>query len=377
MRAERVGLTSRRRLQADVLRPPGRAHLGARADRAWSPSSGWWIQISRPTRSSASRATRGGGVDGPPPSAARAASGRRKASAFRAPSRRRRSSLHGHRISYAGAGSGSCSYWSTASPATRRAGTTSSPGSRSGTRSSPPTCSGTASRRSRGPRSLGAHAGEVRDLLRRSDTSARRSSGTRSAGASRCRSPISPRALRTPGAWSSGGSAPRSTCSCERPRCPAPELVSVLSNRHVRAAGPGRALAGQFGLRTSADLAEMATGHDSLADPETRRAFLATLRAVVDMHGSASWPRTACTWRPSSGAHPVGPARPGSIQSSTPGPPIAGCRAAASRSSTSPGTSPDSTMPIPSPACCATSSISTEPGQLNAETLRERCSNAP
>jgi pimeloyl-ACP methyl ester carboxylesterase len=46
----------------------------------------------------------------------------------------------------------------------------------------------------------------------------------------------------------------------------------------------GRAL-GYLGLRPSADIAEIATGYASLADEERRRAFLATVRAVLGAEG--------------------------------------------------------------------------------------------
>lgn len=46
----------------------------------------------------------------------------------------------------------------------------------------------------------------------------------------------------------------------------------------------GRGL-GMLGLRPSADVAEVARGYASLADPDRRRAFLATLRAVVNTEG--------------------------------------------------------------------------------------------
>ncbi|MBA3866071.1 MAG: alpha/beta fold hydrolase [Solirubrobacterales bacterium] len=42
---------------------------------------------------------------------------------------------------------------------------------------------------------------------------------------------------------------------------------------------------GKLGLRPSADVAEVARGYASLADPERRKAFLATLRAVVGTEG--------------------------------------------------------------------------------------------
>jgi len=42
---------------------------------------------------------------------------------------------------------------------------------------------------------------------------------------------------------------------------------------------------GVLGLRPNADLAEVTRGYATLADPDRRKAFLATLRSVVDMEG--------------------------------------------------------------------------------------------
>jgi pimeloyl-ACP methyl ester carboxylesterase len=42
---------------------------------------------------------------------------------------------------------------------------------------------------------------------------------------------------------------------------------------------------GAIGFRPNADLAEVARGYSTLRDPERRKAFLATLRSVVDMEG--------------------------------------------------------------------------------------------
>ncbi len=57
-------------------------------------------------------------------------------------------------------------------------------------------------------------------------------------------------------------------------------------------AGPGRAAGSALarglaavGLRPNADVAEIARGYASLADPDRRAAFLASLRAVVGTHG--------------------------------------------------------------------------------------------
>ena len=68
---------------------------------------------------------------------------------------------------------------------------------------------------------------------------------------------------------------------------PGSELViPLLTTRRIRAGG--RALAGglrRAGLGVGADLAEVVRGLDSLHDPETRHAFLETLRSVVGPSG--------------------------------------------------------------------------------------------
>jgi pimeloyl-ACP methyl ester carboxylesterase len=68
---------------------------------------------------------------------------------------------------------------------------------------------------------------------------------------------------------------------------PGAELVlPLLANRHVVSAGRGVSrMLGSWGARLSTDLREMARGHASLAEPDTRLAFLHTLRAIIDPHG--------------------------------------------------------------------------------------------
>ena len=62
-------------------------------------------------------------------------------------------------------------------------------------------------------------------------------------------------------------------------------LPLIASTRiHEAGAAVGRALA-TLGLRAGPDLAEMARGYASLADADARRAFLHTLRAVIDLSG--------------------------------------------------------------------------------------------
>ena len=68
---------------------------------------------------------------------------------------------------------------------------------------------------------------------------------------------------------------------------PGSELVLPLighSRLHVIGEAIGQAL-GRLGLELGHDLAEMTRGYASLSDAEARRAFLHTLRAVIDLGG--------------------------------------------------------------------------------------------
>jgi pimeloyl-ACP methyl ester carboxylesterase len=68
---------------------------------------------------------------------------------------------------------------------------------------------------------------------------------------------------------------------------PGSELViPLLASARVLSAGRaiGRAL-GRVGLRLGTDVLEIARGHASLGDPETRAAFVQTLRASIDPSG--------------------------------------------------------------------------------------------
>jgi pimeloyl-ACP methyl ester carboxylesterase len=68
---------------------------------------------------------------------------------------------------------------------------------------------------------------------------------------------------------------------------PLSELVlPILANTRLLEAGRtvGR-LFGRLGIRAGTDMAELARGHASLADPEARAAFVHTLRTIVDPLG--------------------------------------------------------------------------------------------
>jgi pimeloyl-ACP methyl ester carboxylesterase len=68
---------------------------------------------------------------------------------------------------------------------------------------------------------------------------------------------------------------------------PGAELVlPLISSKPLLDAGAAVSrLFGKLGLRAGPDLAEMATGFASLGDAEARRAFLHTVRAVIDLGG--------------------------------------------------------------------------------------------
>jgi pimeloyl-ACP methyl ester carboxylesterase len=68
---------------------------------------------------------------------------------------------------------------------------------------------------------------------------------------------------------------------------PGSELVlPLLAHKHVLDAGRGVGrLFERVGLKMHTDIAEMARGHASLADPEARAAFVHTLRTIVDPTG--------------------------------------------------------------------------------------------
>jgi pimeloyl-ACP methyl ester carboxylesterase len=85
---------------------------------------------------------------------------------------------------------------------------------------------------------------------------------------------------------SSGGLGPEVSPVLRAAALPGADLFLAATTRAARAAGAtvGRGL-GRVGLRPTADVAEVARGYASLADPERRAAFLATVRSVIDRSG--------------------------------------------------------------------------------------------
>jgi pimeloyl-ACP methyl ester carboxylesterase len=85
---------------------------------------------------------------------------------------------------------------------------------------------------------------------------------------------------------SSGGLGPEVSLVLRAAALPGSELWITATARTARWAGAavGRGLAA-VGLRATTDVAEVARGYASLADPGRRAAFLATLRSVINVGG--------------------------------------------------------------------------------------------
>ena len=85
---------------------------------------------------------------------------------------------------------------------------------------------------------------------------------------------------------SSGGLGPEVSLILRAAALPGADLFVKATARTANTAGAklGRGLAA-FGLRPNADVAEVARGYGSLADPNRRVAFLATLRSVISARG--------------------------------------------------------------------------------------------
>jgi pimeloyl-ACP methyl ester carboxylesterase len=86
---------------------------------------------------------------------------------------------------------------------------------------------------------------------------------------------------------SAGGLGPEVNLLLRAAALPGSELVlPLISNLRVTAMGEAVSrFFGRLGLRAGPDLAEVARGYASLADSETRHAFIHTLRAVIDPGG--------------------------------------------------------------------------------------------
>lgn len=140
----------------------------------------------------------------------------------------------------------------------------------------------------RGDYSLGAYAASVRDLLvalghRRATVVGHSLGGGVAMQFAYEYPPFAERLVLV----SSGGLGPEVHPMLRAATLPGSELVLPLI-AHQRLHGVAGALGqvlGWVGLRTGTDLAEMARGYGSLADAGARRAFIHTLRAVLDIAG--------------------------------------------------------------------------------------------
>ncbi len=85
---------------------------------------------------------------------------------------------------------------------------------------------------------------------------------------------------------SSGGLGPEVSPVLRAAALPGADLfISTTASASRKAGGAIARGLGAIGLRPSADVAEVARGYSSLADPERRAAFLATVRSVIGTGG--------------------------------------------------------------------------------------------
>lgn len=139
-----------------------------------------------------------------------------------------------------------------------------------------------------GDYSLGAHAGTLRDLLDRLEIDRVTLVGhSLGGGIAMLFAYLFPERVDRLVLVSSGGLGREVNPVLRAATLPAADLVlPVIASGWVRqrVTGATRTLAG-LGLRPGADLTEVWRGFTSLGDPDTRRAFLATTRAVLDPGG--------------------------------------------------------------------------------------------
>ncbi len=140
----------------------------------------------------------------------------------------------------------------------------------------------------RGDYSLGAHAATVRDLLDRIGIGPVTVVGHSLGGGIALQfTYLFPSMVDRIALVSSGGMGKELSLLLRAPTAPGAGLVlPVLASRHVLRAGDalGRGLA-RLGMRSGPDVAEAWRGFVSLGDAESRRAFLATARAVLGPEG--------------------------------------------------------------------------------------------
>ena len=134
-------------------------------------------------------------------------------------------------------------------------------------------------------------------------------------------------------------------------------VLPLISNERVLGAGAAvSGFLGKFGLRAGPDIAEFARGYATLADGDSRRAFLHTLRAVIDPSGQRVDATDRLYLAEDVPSLIVWGGAIRSSRSGTPAPPSAACPAAGSRSSTMRVTSRSWTSPPASRGPSRTSS---------------------
>jgi pimeloyl-ACP methyl ester carboxylesterase len=197
--------------------------------------------------------------------------------------------IHGHRVAYRLAGSGpplvlihgitaSSAVWDSVGPRLVRDYTVLAPDLLGHGQSAKP----------RGDYSMGAFASGIRDLVLALELGPVTVVGHSLGGGVAMQFAYQfPDRTERLGLVASGGLGRRVHGFLRAATLPGSELVlPLLAGRQVLAAGRavGRAL-GRVGVPLGNDAVEMARGHASLGDPESRAAFVHTLRATVDARG--------------------------------------------------------------------------------------------